>query len=93
MNGKAAKSASVHARWGTVPGLGFPLRAKVDLTSIIHQAVRQMCGSDEQIVLKQWMTLNAGKQQFVTITLYLNYVSEKEVGAPIAETGDMITTP
>ena len=53
----------------------------VDLVKLIEQAVPQICGSVEHLLLQQWLGYNVGAEQPVTIDLATVLV-EKEVETP-----------
>jgi hypothetical protein len=55
----------------------------VDLVKLIEQAVPQICGSVEPLLLQQWLGYNIGAEQPVTIDLVTMPVEDKAETTPL----------
>jgi hypothetical protein len=47
------------------------MKVEINLTNVIKQAAEQVYGSDERMILHDWMMRNAGEDQIVTVNLPL----------------------
>jgi hypothetical protein len=45
------------------------MKVKINLTEIIAQAAKQICGDDDQALLYQWLRLNGSQEQLATVDI------------------------